>query len=240
MSNYSKRAVERASFPQYTYKGSFPEENVFRSRHQFPEGLGIIELWGQVSKDLTLGLVRYQTDLSGLPLAFIDVLVELCQGKKRLEILKITAREVENYLRDRNDLEAYNKSDLNEDQLLTTVSQLIFEMNRIISDFVSERELSPETAVEPFAALSDPFQELTLVDRIKAVNALLALYIRPTLERDGGDIILVNIDGVNIYLSFLGNCGECPSSANQGGTIKFVSEVLKEKLSEPEINVSLL
>ncbi|MBI5192848.1 MAG: NifU family protein [Nitrospirae bacterium] len=36
--------------------------------------------------------------------------------------------------------------------------------------------------------------------------------IRPALQRDGGDVVLVGLDGNKVMVKLVGNCSGCPSS----------------------------
>ena len=64
---------------------------------------------------------------------------------------------------------------------------------------MTEETLAPETA----AADGD-------ID-LEALNATLE-YIRPALQADGGDLILMGVDGGKVNLQLVGACGGCPMS----------------------------
>lgn len=46
---------------------------------------------------------------------------------------------------------------------------------------------------------------------LEALNATLE-YIRPALQADGGDLILMGTDGGKVNLQLVGACGGCPMS----------------------------
>jgi len=50
----------------------------------------------------------------------------------------------------------------------------------------------------------------TMVD-LAALNETLE-YIRPALQADGGDLILLGVDGSTVNLQLVGACGGCPMS----------------------------
>jgi len=50
----------------------------------------------------------------------------------------------------------------------------------------------------------------TMVD-LAALNETLE-YIRPALQADGGDLILLGVDGGTVNLQLVGACGGCPMS----------------------------
>lgn len=54
--------------------------------------------------------------------------------------------------------------------------------------------------------------------------------IRPFLNKDGGDIKLIEIKGTEVYVKLLGNCSSCPISFS---TMKLgVESTIKEKVPE--------
>jgi len=72
------------------------------------------------------------------------------------------------------------------------------------------------------------FKDLTIVEKIKAVEKVLNEDIKPRLNMDGGSVELVDIEGAKIKVRLLGACGGCPSA---GLTLKgFVEKTLKEKI----------
>ncbi|MDY3363890.1 NifU family protein [Riemerella anatipestifer] len=63
---------------------------------------------------------------------------------------------------------------------------------------------------------------------VRVENALES--IRPFLNKDGGDIELVKIEGTVVYVKLLGNCSGCPVSFS---TMKLgVENTVKEKVPE--------
>ncbi|MFQ5948075.1 MAG: NifU family protein [Acidimicrobiia bacterium] len=46
---------------------------------------------------------------------------------------------------------------------------------------------------------------------LEALNSTLE-YIRPALQADGGDLILLGVDGGTVNLQLVGACGGCPMS----------------------------
>ncbi|MDR0953741.1 MAG: Fe-S cluster assembly protein NifU [Elusimicrobiota bacterium] len=78
------------------------------------------------------------------------------------------------------------------------------------------------------------FSELTIVEKIKAVDAVLNEEVKPKLNLDGGSVELVDIQGNIVLVRLLGMCGGC---ANAAITIKtLIEKVLKEKI-DPAIEV---
>jgi NifU-like protein len=57
-----------------------------------------------------------------------------------------------------------------------------------------------------------PLKKLTNIQKIKLTQETIERVIRPTLQSDGGDIELVDVDGDRVMVSFRGSCAACPSS----------------------------
>lgn len=71
---------------------------------------------------------------------------------------------------------------------------------------------------------------LTQTQKILKINTVLQEQISPQLQKDGGDIELVDIDGNNIKVKLIGVCSGCK---NASMTLKgFVESILKEKVDK--------
>jgi NifU-like protein len=78
------------------------------------------------------------------------------------------------------------------------------------------------------------FAQMTIVQRIKAVDKVVDENIRQMLVMDGGDMEILDIkeNGANfdIYIRYLGACSGCASADT--GTLFAIENILKEKLDE--------
>jgi NifU-like protein len=73
-----------------------------------------------------------------------------------------------------------------------------------------------------------PSSGLTNLQRIKRIEALLE-EIRPNLQRDKGDVELVEVDGKYIYVNMTGACSGCQLAATTlGGIQQHVADGLGE------------
>lgn len=71
--------------------------------------------------------------------------------------------------------------------------------------------------------------ELSPAQRILKINTIIEKQISPELQKDGGDITLVDIDGNKVYVKLRGKCSGCKNSLL---TLKsFVEMTLKEAIS---------
>ncbi|WP_321777207.1 iron-sulfur cluster assembly scaffold protein [Sulfurimonas sp.] len=78
------------------------------------------------------------------------------------------------------------------------------------------------------------FSAMTLVQQIKAVDAVIDESVRQFLVMDGGDMEVIDIknsdEHIDIYIRYLGACNGCASSST--GTLYAIESTLKEKLSK--------
>lgn len=73
------------------------------------------------------------------------------------------------------------------------------------------------TPVLPVEAAPAPVVEVEAPPAVPAldpaaVEAVIDDMIRPALQSDGGDIVLVKVEGVDVYVRLVGACSSCPSS----------------------------
>jgi NifU-like protein len=103
-------------------------------------------------------------------------------------------------------------------------------------------DLLEEYEKEKMAAAADasgagqdlPFAQMTLVQKLKAVDSTIDKYIRQMLVMDGGDMEILDIKEngahIDVYIRYLGACSGCASSST--GTLYAIESILKEKLDE--------
>jgi len=84
------------------------------------------------------------------------------------------------------------------------------------------------------AGISGDFEAMTLVQKIKAIDAVVDDNIRQFLIMDGGNMEVIDVkDGeeyIDVYIRYLGACSGCASSST--GTLYAIEAALKEKLSD--------
>ncbi|HOD12280.1 MAG TPA: NifU family protein [Candidatus Omnitrophota bacterium] len=71
---------------------------------------------------------------------------------------------------------------------------------------------------------------------LEKINSIIDHEIRPFLQRDGGDLKVVDFKDNLLTIDYQGACGGCPHA--KMGTLMMIQEVLKERYS-PEIKVSV-
>lgn len=70
-------------------------------------------------------------------------------------------------------------------------------------------------------------------DRINNINLLIDEQIRPYLQSDGGDIVLMGLKDNQLTVHYQGACGTCPSASS--GTLSSITLVVKALYPEIEI-----
>jgi len=100
-------------------------------------------------------------------------------------------------------------------------------------------DLLAEYEKEKLAKVSAPganvsFAEMTVVQRLKAIDKVIDENIRQMLMMDGGDMEILDIkeNGAHydIYIRYLGACSGCASSST--GTLFAIENILREKVDE--------
>ena len=103
------------------------------------------------------------------------------------------------------------------------------QIDRILAEVRGAREAKARPAVS-----AGP-RKLTNIQRLQLVQKVIDEEIRPSLQADGGDLELVDIDGGTVYVSLRGACTHCPSSQV---TLKEGVESRLREVVDPEIRVA--
>ena len=104
----------------------------------------------------------------------------------------------------------------------------------LLEEYEKEKLAGKATLGSEGASAAGDFASMTIVQRIKAVDAVVDSHIRQMLIMDGGDMEILDIkeNGANfdIYIRYLGACSGCASSST--GTLFAIENILKEKLDD--------
>eukprot|EP01155_Anaeramoeba_flamelloides_P010715 Anaeramoba_flamelloidesa326138_83.p2 GENE.a326138_83~~a326138_83.p2 ORF type:complete len:327 (+),score=36.63 a326138_83:1320-2300(+) len=105
----------------------------------------------------------------------------------------------------------------------------------ILADVRKEMEQDALVAAADASAAGEAtFDKMTIVQRIKAVDAVIDSDIRPMLVMDGGDMEVIDIKEntpyYDIYIRYLGACSTCGTGST--GTLYAIESVLKQKVDE--------
>lgn len=79
------------------------------------------------------------------------------------------------------------------------------------------------------------FKEMTMVQKVKAVDKTIDETVRPMLMMDGGNMEIIDIkdtsdNHIDIYIRYMGACNGCASAAT--GTLFAIESVLQENLDK--------
>ncbi len=95
------------------------------------------------------------------------------------------------------------------------------------------REIIKDVLKEGEVAVPQP-RRLTNIQKIKLIEETLEREIQPALQKDGGDIELVDVTGDTVYVKLVGTCAHCSASEL---TLKHYVQVKLQELVAPELVV---
>ena len=72
---------------------------------------------------------------------------------------------------------------------------------------------------------------------LKKINEILDKTVRPFMQRDGGDLKLIDLENNVLRTSYQGSCGSCPHA--KMGTLMAIESALKENYN-PDITVKIV
>lgn len=79
------------------------------------------------------------------------------------------------------------------------------------------------------------FKDMTMVQKVKAIDKIIDENIRPMLMIDGGNMEIIDIketsdDFIDVYIRYLGACSGCASGST--GTLFAIESILQENLAQ--------
>ena len=80
------------------------------------------------------------------------------------------------------------------------------------------------------------FDALDLDGKLRRIEKVLDLKVRPNLAGDGGGVELMGLEDGVAYIHYVGACGSCPSAGT--ATLEFVRDALRTHVS-PGLDVQL-
>ncbi|MEA2029018.1 MAG: NifU family protein [Campylobacterota bacterium] len=180
---------------------------------------------------------KFQSADSPLAIACASALMELVVNKSVDEAVAINPSDIEKSLRDKHDTPALP---LGNQAILETLNAVI---KQAIASYkgVDVALLMPATTQEKVPSDNQEtkddkmaFIEMSIVQKVKAVDKVIDEHIRQMLIADGGNMeildIKVNGPHIDIYIRYLGACSGC-ASANTG-TLFAIEGTLKKELDE--------
>ncbi|GEM_PF-3033637 len=250
----SQKVRDRIKGPLFI--GSEEECNRFlqKSDHffchfHFPDSNGEVTVYGQlktIDQTQVITVARFFSNVQGAPLAFLDALIELAHNKDSASLSLLKPKEIEAYLRTKNSEPSFPNDGI---QLLRYY-ELIHALKHTISkkrDYSIENETDfrkQSPTIEEYIPHSrhlfnreemGAFVQLELNLKLKIVNEILTIYVRPLLQRDGGDVECIHVMDNLIVLIYHGNCRTCEMSL--ATTMDFIKNVIRTELSDKNLNL---
>lgn len=112
------------------------------------------------------------------------------------------------------------------------------QLQDLLDEILAERKLADQhggAADSSGGAGGQPERKrLTNLQRIALVQKVVAEEIAPILQKDRGDIELIDIDGLKVFVKLRGACHACPSAP---ATLKLMVEAKLRELVDPHIDV---
>lgn len=135
------------------------------------------------------------------------------------------------------------------------LAKAVFEIDGVVSVFYMDRFITIEKdpaagwgkIQKPFAQLIKAFDasqippekeaeviDGDLPDKLKVINDLIDVRVRPALAGDGGGLEIVGLDENTLTIRYQGACGTCPSAVR--GTLVAIENLLKREV-DPNLEV---
>jgi NifU-like protein len=132
---------------------------------------------------------------------------------------KIRRVAEENQLRSAEDVTNYTKAG-------GACGSCLDDINDILEDLWGEAKGGKKEEAKPK-------KKLTNLERIVLIKDILDNEVRPMLQRDGGDLELIDIDGADVIVRMVGHCSGCRAA---GFTTGWIAEKMQE-IIDPDIKV---
>ncbi|MBN2826330.1 MAG: iron-sulfur cluster assembly scaffold protein [Campylobacterales bacterium] len=232
--NYSQKMMERMNNPQYKGEITPQEAQALNAKLIVaPNGAGAIRLYWAV--DEATGVIKkaaFQCFGTPVMIASSDMATELCTGKSVDEALKISVGDIEKVMRDSIDTPALPFGKQEEiKHILNAILEAVALYKGVDATLLQEQK--PQENIEPKEAVS-AFSDMSIVQKVKAVDKVIDEHIRAMLVADGGNMEILDIKEngphIDIYIRYLGACSGC-ASANTG-TLFAIETTLKKELDD--------
>lgn len=112
------------------------------------------------------------------------------------------------------------------------------EKEYYLEDILRETRAEMDKEAIEKSATATNFKDMSTVNKIKAIEAVLDEQIRPMLVLDGGNMELLDVmkndENIDVYIRYLGACSSC--AVGSTGTLYAIEDTLKTTL-DPSIRV---
>jgi len=245
MPEFSHKIQERASSPAF-FLARPPDGEWKTFAPKLPgvaaQGLTLYYQMEETENGLIFKQLCYLGELEGAGLAIIDATVEMLQGRAFHLLPSLTFREVESFLRDQNHLPAFPGGTTTVYPYFDFAQQFYHHLKNEVSGQTGSKR-SPSLASEYLpkkGTVFNPqaqgsFEELSRDQQYEIAENIADSFIRPGLQRDGGDLDIVHLDGGMLAMSYLGNCSFCNYPLTS--TMDYIQEVYRMELGLPRFLV---
>jgi NifU-like protein len=157
---------------------------------------------------------RFASPATGELRAAYDVMCQLIIGRLLIDAAMVSPRQVDDYLRQ---------------GALSTALTLSLDADTPF--YVLGKAAQQVTAAaKPVALIAGlPWTEIGLFEKVRRIEQVLDVHVRPALASDGGGMDLVDLKEDQLFVQYQGACGSCSSSI--GGTLQFVQDSLNNHLA---------
>lgn len=243
---YSKKVLQRIEKPIFFSqgiekprgKGSF-----FRFDYAFPNKKGEVTVFGEVQVDdlpFKITWAKFTTNIQEAPKGFLDACVELIQDQPLKRLKSLSVREVEHFLRDTGSEASFPQQAIQMYPYFETFPQLhqyiektflktnTGKQSPVVSSYLGQR-------YQVFNPDKMDAKNLNRADLAQLIQRIADVYIRPHLQKDGGDMQIVHFDTQMLAINYFGECFNCEYSL--GSTLEYIQTVYRVELGSPDLLV---
>lgn len=188
--------------------------------------------------------IKYTCAAPEVHTALIDAYIDLITEKDEMKIDGISFREVDSFMRDKNDISALGDKN--------SIALAFFELtkkkiNELFNDHkapqISGQRISPTirenyqpatpTLLSKYAGVS--YMDLASPQKQDFIIQVMELHIAPQLAKDGGGASIVFADDGMVVIDYLGACTSCNFSLSS--TLSFIQQVFRYETLNPNLLV---
>lgn len=224
----SARAIARLAQPRCIGELSEADAKarnltLIATEHGAQQAADHIALWLLLDAAGIVVEARFRSPARNAQLAAYDAMAEQCVGRPLDDAARLTPRMIDASLRDPNggpvlEAVATNHPD---------VDQPFYVLRKALERHQGAKAVTEAPAL-PGTAASLPWSDVGMFEKVRRIESVLDVHVRPALASDGGGIDLVDLQNDDLYVQYHGACGSCSSSV--GGTLNFIQDSLNNHL----------
>jgi NifU-like protein len=160
----------------------------------------------------------------GLKAAY-DLMIEQAISRTLEDAARFTPRQADTQLRDSAgsavlELVATNHPD---------ADHPFYVLRKALERHQGAKTVNDAVVASGGTAAALPWAEVGLFEKVRRIESVLDVHVRPALASDGGGLDLVDLKGDELFVQYHGACGSCSSSV--GGTLNFIQDSLNNHLN---------